>query len=232
MLKKSLQNLFKLPSFGSQNILNHSRKMTNIHTVLKTNYKQETESQHSSIYLGMGCFWGVERLFWNLDPKIIHTTSVGYSGGDDSKIKEVTYEYVCTGKSGHVEVVKVDYKKDENWENPTNLAKIIKAFWENHDPTQGDRQGNDRGTQYRSVIFCTEENQLEFAKKSRELMQIEIDQNPRYFAGSKITTEISMFKNYYYGEEYHQQYLDKNPWGYCNLKGNGVTCPMPNRPKN
>lgn len=159
---------------------------------------------------GMGCFWGAERLFWKI-PGVV-STSVGYAGGHTPN---PTYEEVCSGLTGHAEVVRVIF-------DPAKVAygDLLRAFWERHDPTQGMRQGNDIGTQYRSVIYCTSEAQLEEAKSSRDRYQSSL-------AGGgygAITTEIVSAPEFFYAEDYHQQYLAKNPDGYCGLGGTGVSC--------
>ncbi|MFM7433885.1 MAG: peptide-methionine (S)-S-oxide reductase MsrA [Gammaproteobacteria bacterium] len=159
---------------------------------------------------GMGCFWGAERLFWKL-PGVM-STAVGYAGGYTN---HPTYEEVCSGRTGHAEVVRVIF-------DPAKLsyAALLQAFWERHDPTQGMRQGNDIGTQYRSVIYCSSEGQLAEALASRD----------RYQAGLQaggfgaITTDIRLAPEFFYAEDYHQQYLAKNPDGYCGLGGTGVRC--------
>jgi peptide-methionine (S)-S-oxide reductase len=163
---------------------------------------------------GMGCFWGAERLFWRV-PGVI-STSVGYAGGSTPN---PTYEEVCSGHTGHAEVVQVVY-------DPTRVsyADLLKIFWENHDPTQGMRQGNDVGTQYRSTIYTTTDEQLAQAQASREAFAPVVSA-----AGhGEITTEIGKLGDYYYAEDYHQQYLSdsKNPNGYCTHGPNGMTCPV------
>jgi peptide-methionine (S)-S-oxide reductase len=161
---------------------------------------------------GMGCFWGVERKFWQLDG--VFTTAAGYAAGFTPN---PTYEEVCSGQTGHNEVVLVVY-------DPSRIgyAQLLKVFWEGHDPTQGMRQGNDRGTQYRSGIYVFDEEQRALAEASREAFQQALDR-ARFGA---ITTEILPAPEFYYAEEYHQQYLAKNPGGYCGLGGTGVSCPM------
>ena len=194
-----------------------------VHTVLKTNYHPEHkhDSGKSEILVGMGCFWGAERLFWNKMPREdIYSTSVGYSGGPDNE--NTNYKSVCSGRTGHTEVVRIVYEN-------TALNNLLKLFWENHDPTQGNRQGNDIGTQYRSAIYCSSEDQLKAAIDSRDLFQKEMGARG---IDNKITTEIGMIKNYYLAETYHQQYLDKNPMGYCGLRGSGVACPLPLKKNN
>ncbi|GAB2799534.1 peptide-methionine (S)-S-oxide reductase MsrA [Halomonas shantousis] len=165
-----------------------------------------------TIVLGLGCFWGAERLFWQLPG--VHVTAVGYAGGITPN---PTYEETCTGKTGHAEVVKVVF-------DPTviGLPELLRVFWEAHDPTQGMRQGNDIGSQYRSAIYTTRDEQLPLVEKSRDEYQQAL-QASRLGA---VTTEIAPLDSFYYAEEYHQQYLAKNPGGYCGLKGTGVSCPI------
>jgi peptide-methionine (S)-S-oxide reductase len=160
---------------------------------------------------GLGCFWGAERQFWQLPG--VYTTAVGYSGGHTPN---PTYQEVCTGKTGHNEVVLVVY--DPSLISYEELARV---FWESHDPTQGMRQGNDRGTQYRSGIYTFDDEQFKQAEISRALYQDKLGK-----AGyGAITTEIKSAGPFYYAEDYHQQYLAKNPGGYCGLGGTGVACP-------
>ena len=160
---------------------------------------------------GMGCFWGAERKFWEVPG--VYSTAVGYAGG---VTPNPNYREVCGGLTGHTEVVLVVF-------NPTvvSYGEILKAFWENHDPTQGMRQGNDVGTQYRSAIYTTTPEQLRAATASREAYQ------SRLTAASfgPITTEVASAPPFYYAEDYHQQYLAKNPGGYCGIGGTGVSCP-------
>jgi peptide-methionine (S)-S-oxide reductase len=160
----------------------------------------------------MGCFWGAERRFWEQEGVV--TTAAGYAGGFTPN---PTYEEVCSGLTGHTEVVLVVF-------DPARVSyeKILGVFWEAHDPTQGMRQGNDRGTQYRSAIYTADESQAESAQRSRQDYQERLQQ-----AGfGEITTEIAPAGEFYYAEDYHQQYLAKNPGGYCGLGGTGVTCPI------
>jgi peptide-methionine (S)-S-oxide reductase len=160
---------------------------------------------------GMGCFWGAERKFWSLDG--VYTTAVGYAGG---YTKNPTYREVCSGSTGHAEVVLVVYDPKR-----VSYADLLRTFWESHDPTQGMRQGNDVGTQYRSAIYATTKAQREAAEASREQYQAALGK-----AGhGRITTEIADEPAFYYAEDYHQQYLGKNPGGYCGLGGTGVSCP-------
>ena len=166
--------------------------------------------QMEKVILGMGCFWGAERKFWGIEG--VYTTAVGYAAGHT---ENPTYQEVCSGMTGHNEVVLVVYDP-----NLVSLQSILSVFWESHNPTQGMQQGNDRGTQYRSGIYYTTEEQLEQAKVSLENYQHRLKQ-----AGcSIITTELEAAKEFYYAEEYHQQYLEKNPSGYCGLGGTGVSC--------
>jgi len=157
---------------------------------------------------GLGCFWGAERLFWQLPG--VYSTAVGYAGGIT---KNPTYEDVCSGMTGHTEAVLVYFDPSE-----TSYQALLAAFWESHDPTQGMRQGNDRGTQYRSAIYACSDEQAEQAKASMERFQKELDGK----GFPAITTEIEPLSNFYYAEDYHQQYLAKNPAGYCGLAGTGA----------
>jgi len=161
---------------------------------------------------GMGCFWGAERAFWRTPG--VFSTSVGYAGGHTPN---PTYEEVCSGRTGHAEVVRVVF-------DPRQLVYggLLRVFWEGHDPTQGMRQGNDVGTQYRSVLFSFGEAQARAAEASRAAYQRALDAAGR----GPITTEIREAPAYYYAEDYHQQYLGKNPSGYCGLGGTGVSCPF------
>jgi peptide-methionine (S)-S-oxide reductase len=161
---------------------------------------------------GMGCFWGVERVFWNLPG--VWVTSSGYAGG---YTPNPTYEEVCTGRTGHAEVVQVVFNPAE-----ISYADLLKAFWENHDPTQGMRQGNDLGTTYRSAIYYLNDAQKAEAEASRDAYQAALTQAGR----GTITTEIAAAGPYYFAEAYHQGYLAKNPAGYCGIGGTGVVCPI------
>jgi peptide-methionine (S)-S-oxide reductase len=166
---------------------------------------------YTTAMFGMGCFWGAERKFWELGDGI-HITAVGYAAGHTPN---PTYEEVCSGRTGHNEVVFVVYDPKK-----ISYEKLLKTFWENHDPTQGMRQGNDVGTQYRSAIYVTSAEQRAAAETSRE--RYEADLNAHGFR--PITTEIKDAPPFYYAEDYHQQYLAKNPNGYCGLGGTGVKC--------
>ena len=162
-------------------------------------------------YFGMGCFWGAERQFWELPG--VYSTAVGYQGGFTPN---PTYREVCTGRTGHTESVQIVFDPDE-----IRYASLLAAFWEGHDPTQGMRQGGDRGTQYRSAIYAFDNWQRQRAEASRERYQKELTE-----AGyGAVTTEMAGALPFYYAEEYHQQYLAKNPGGYCGLGGTGVACP-------
>ena len=161
---------------------------------------------------GMGCFWGVERVFWQLPG--VWVTAVGYSGG---LTPNPTYEETCTGRTGHAEVVKVVFDPEV-----ISYADLLKAFWENHDPTQGMRQGNDIGTTYRSAIYYGDESQKAEAERSREAYQAAL----KAAGEGEITTEIAALGPFYYAEDYHQGYLAKNPAGYCGIGGTGVVCPI------
>ncbi|MEC8673202.1 MAG: peptide-methionine (S)-S-oxide reductase MsrA [Pseudomonadota bacterium] len=180
------------------------------HCVLGTPTMGPFPDHLEAVYLGLGCFWGAERLFWTIEG--VHTTAVGYAGG---VTPNPTYEEVCSGRTGHTEIVMVVFDP-----KVVSLDRILKTFWEEHDPTQGHRQGNDIGTQYRSAIYCTSDAQLDAATAMAD----------RYGAALKaagrgsITTEIAAAGPFYYAEDYHQQYLYKVPNGYCGLKGTGVAC--------
>ncbi|PTL85318.1 peptide-methionine (S)-S-oxide reductase MsrA [Vitiosangium sp. GDMCC 1.1324] len=161
---------------------------------------------------GLGCFWGAERKFWQTPG--VYSTSVGYAGG---LTPNPTYEEVCSGRTGHTEVVSVVYDPKQ-----VSYETLLKVFWENHDPTQGMRQGNDVGTQYRSAIYWTNDAQRKAAEASRDAYQQVLTK-----AGyGPITTELRQAPEYYYAEDYHQQYLAKNPNGYCGIGGTGVSCPV------
>ena len=161
---------------------------------------------------GMGCFWGAEKLFWNIPG--VYSTAVGYAGGET---KNPTYEEVCSGFTNHAEVVLVVFDPQK-----VSYETLLKAFWEGHDPTQGMRQGNDSGSQYRSAIYAHGEEQLKQALSSREIFERELKK--RKFP--PVTTEIRAAPEFYYAEGYHQQYLGRNPNGYCGLGGTGVSCPV------
>jgi peptide-methionine (S)-S-oxide reductase len=168
---------------------------------------------------GLGCFWGAEKLFWNLPG--VFTTMVGYAGG---ATPNPMYKEVCSGKTGHTEVVRVVFDP-----NKISYDDLLRAFWENHDPTQGMRQGNDVGTQYRSAIYTYDDEQKRAADESRERYEKALGEAHRGQMQQRITTEIAKAPEFYYAEDYHQQYLAKNPEGYCGLGGTGVVCPAPAR---
>lgn len=161
---------------------------------------------------GMGCFWGAERKFWNL--KGVYSTQVGFAGG---YTVNPTYKEVCSGKTGHAEVVRVVFQPER-----ISFDELLKVFWENHDPTQGMRQGNDHGTQYRSAVYPTSVQQEEAALRTKEAYQKVLSEQ----GYGQITTDIRPGQTFYYAEDYHQQYLSKIPDGYCGLGGTGVACPM------
>jgi peptide-methionine (S)-S-oxide reductase len=167
----------------------------------------DTPTNFNEIIFGAGCFWGVEKKFWSLEG--VWLTSVGYAGGNSTN---PTYEQVCYEETNHVEVVKVVYDP-----SVIKIDTLLKTFWECHDPTQGMRQGNDRGTQYRSVIYCSSEEDLDLSLSTMEKYQEVLSKN-NY---QQITTEILLAPKFYLAEEYHQQYLAKNPNGYCGLGGTG-----------
>jgi peptide-methionine (S)-S-oxide reductase len=182
------------------------------HFVLGTPLEPPFPEGVETAIFGMGCFWGPEREFWQVPG--IYTTAVGYAGGFTPN---PTYEEVCSGRTGHNEVVFVAYRPAE-----ISYEELLRLFWEGHDPTQGMRQGNDMGTQYRSAIYATSDAQRKAAEASRELFQERLSD-----AGDgEITTEIVDAPEFFYAEDYHQQYLAKNPGGYCGMGGTGVSCPV------
>jgi len=187
-------------------------KVSNKHDVTGNRTVPPFPEGSQMVVFGMGCFWGAERKFWRQDG--VYSTQVGYSGGFTP---HPNYHEVCTGRTGHVEVLRVVYQPDE-----ISFNKLLQVFWENHDPTQGMRQGNDCGTAYRSAIYTYSQEHLDQALKSKDEYQKVLLE-----AGfGQITTEIAMVKEFYYAEDYHQQYLSKNPRGYCGLGGTGVSCPI------
>src|SRR6266480_655312 len=182
------------------------------HEVLGTPLQPPFPEGLAQLVVGMGCFWGAERIFWEADG--VYTTAVGYAGGFTAN---PTYEEVCSGRTGHTDAVLVAFDSAA-----TNYEQILKLFWEGHDPTQGMRQGNDVGTQYRSAIFWRDESQRVAAEESRTTYQAVLSA-----AGhGEITTEIAQAGPFYYAEAYHQQYLAKNPGGYCPDHGTGIACPI------
>ena len=165
-----------------------------------------------TVVFGLGCFWGAERVFWMTEG--VYATAAGYAGGHTPN---PTYEEVCSGRTGHTEAVLVAYDPAR-----VSLTTLLKTFWEGHDPTQGMRQGNDVGTQYRSAIYYADEAELPVIEESRAAFQAAL----RESGHGEITTEIAPLRAFYYAEDYHQQYLYKNPGGYCGIGGTGVSCPI------
>ena len=184
--------------------------LTGVHAVNGNKITPPFPEEMSSAVVGMGCFWGAERIFWELEG--VWTTAVGYSGG---YTPNPTYEEVCSGLTGHAEVVLVVYQKEL-----VDIRELLRVFWENHDPTQGMRQGNDIGTQYRSGIWLSDQEDLAKAKEDLKLYEKSLIN-----AGfDEIKTTVETQKDFYFAEEYHQQYLYKNPNGYCGIAGTGVLC--------
>lgn len=182
------------------------------HLVLGTPLEPPFPAGFEQAVFGLGCFWGAERKFWQIEG--VHTTAVGYAGGITVN---PTYEEVCSGRTGHTEAVLVVFDPSR-----TSYEALLRVFWESHDPTQGMRQGNDVGTQYRSAIYATSAEQLQQAEASHQVFQ-------RALAAAglgAVTTEIAEAGPFYYAEDYHQQYLARNPNGYCGLGGTGVSCPV------
>jgi peptide-methionine (S)-S-oxide reductase len=182
------------------------------HFVNGKTLKQPFPDHMQQAVFGLGCFWGAERLFWETDG--VYTTAVGYAGGTTP---DPTYQAVCSGNTGHAEVVLVVFDPEI-----VSFEDLLKLFWESHDPTQGMRQGNDIGTQYRSTICTLDDRQQTAARLSRDTYQAELSAAKL----GAITTEIVPLDTFYYAEDYHQQYLAKNPGGYCGIGGTGVTCPV------
>jgi peptide-methionine (S)-S-oxide reductase len=182
------------------------------HAVLGTPMKGPFPDGFEQIVVGMGCFWGAERVFWEAPG--VYTTAVGYAGG---YTPNPSYEEVCSGSTGQTEAVLVVFDPAK-----TSYEEMLKLFWENHNPTQGMRQGNDMGTQYRSAIYWDNDEHRQLAEASRDAYNEQLKAN----GFPEITTEIAKAGPFYYAEDYHQQYLHKNPWGYCGLGGTGVSCPI------
>jgi peptide-methionine (S)-S-oxide reductase len=182
------------------------------HAVLGNPLKSPFPEGLEHAVLGLGCFWGAERVFWKAPG--VYTTAVGYAGGSTPN---PSYEEVCSGRTGHTEAVLVVFDPDK-----ISYEEILRLFWEGHDPTQGMRQGNDVGTQYRSAIYYFDDEQRRVAQASRDAFAERL----RAEGYGAITTEIAAAGPFYYAEDYHQQYLEKNPWGYCGLGGTGVSCPV------
>jgi peptide-methionine (S)-S-oxide reductase len=187
-------------------------QIADTHFVLGTPLKPPFPDGFESIVVGMGCFWGAERVFWQADG--VYTTAVGYAGG---YTPNPTYEEVCSGRTGHTEVVLVVF-------DPAKITReqVLALFWENHDPTQGMRQGNDVGTQYRSAIYVDSPDQRAAAEATRD----SFSERLKAAGYGEVTTEIADAGPFFYAEDYHQQYLAKNPNGYCGLGGTGVSCPV------
>lgn len=185
--------------------------ITELHYINQTDLTAEKPVGSKEVLFGLGCFWGAERVFWQLDGVI--STSVGYSGG---YTPNPTYKEVCSGDTGHAEVVRVIFDPSQ-----LSLQDLLVIFWEKHDPTQGMRQGNDIGTQYRSVIYTEDAHDLAIAEQSKETYQQAIGES----LSKNITTELAVMEDYYLAETYHQQYLAKNPKGYCGIGGTGVCFP-------
>lgn len=187
-------------------------KISGVSVINNEPFIRNPSTNEAEVIIGMGCFWGAERKLWNTTGVIV--TSVGYAGG---YTLNPTYEETCSGQTGHSEVVQVVFDT-----SIISLEAVLKVFWENHDPTQGMKQGNDVGSQYRSVIYTKSDKDLVIAETSKAAFQKEL-----IAAGhGMITTEIEPLDVYYFAEEYHQQYLYKNPNGYCGLNGTGVSCPI------
>jgi peptide-methionine (S)-S-oxide reductase len=182
------------------------------HFVLGTPLKPPFGDGLQTAVVGMGCFWGAERVFWRAEG--VYTTAVGYAGG---YTPNPTYEEACSGKTGHTEAVLVVFDPEK-----ISYEEILKLFWENHDPTQGMRQGNDVGTQYRSAIYATSPEQLETIEATKAAFGSRL----REAGYGEISTEVAELREFYYAEDYHQQYLAKVPNGYCGLGGTGVSCPV------
>jgi peptide-methionine (S)-S-oxide reductase len=185
------------------------------HTVLGSSIQPPYPAGSEQLIIGMGCFWGAERKFWTL-PGVI-TTAVGYSAGFTPN---PTYKEVCSGKTGHNEVVLIVFDP-----SALSLKKLLKTFWESHNPTQGMQQGNDSGTQYRSGLYCFNEQQQSVCETTRATFDATL-KNELGDNIAAITTEIQAATEFYFAEEYHQQYLDKNPGGYCGLGGTGISYPL------
>ena len=189
---------------------NSAMQVSSQHYVNGNSIKPPFPNNIDTIMFGLGCFWGAERKFWQVPG--VYSTAVGYAGG---YTPNATYEEVCTGLTGHNEVVLVMFDSEK-----TSLNELLKVFWESHNPTQGMRQGNDKGTQYRSGIYTFNDEQLKIAEQSKR----EFAQKLKQAGYGQITTEIMPAPDFYYAEDYHQQYLAKNPNGYCGLGGLGISC--------
>ena len=183
------------------------------HAVFSSPLKQVRAPNHKTIVFGMGCFWGAEKIFWQIEG--VSNTAVGYAGGFTPNPR---YEEVCSGRTGHTEVVQIDY-------DPAivSTGQLLKFFWEGHDPTQGNRQGYDLGSQYRSAVYWTSAEQESLILSTQQAYTQALDSADHH---AKITTEIAELDKFYFAEDYHQQYLAKNPNGYCGIGGTGVACPV------
>lgn len=186
--------------------------VTDRHAVLDASLQAPFPEGSEQIVVAMGCFWGAERKFWQT-PGVV-STAVGYAGGFTVN---PTYQETCTGQTGHTEAVLVVFDPEQ-----ISTEQILKVFWEGHDPTQGNRQGNDVGTQYRSAIYTNSDEQLALVQATRAVFQSALTAAHK----GEITTEIAPLDTFYYAEDYHQQYLHKNPGGYCGLGNTGVSCPI------
>ena len=184
-------------------------EVNEFHYVNKKNINEYPDN-YSEIFLGLGCFWGAERLFWKLP--FVYVTSVGYGGGFT---RNPTYQDLCSGQTGHAELVKIVFENTKN-----NLENILKVFFENHDPTQGMRQGNDIGTQSRSCVFTNKKSHFDLSLNMLNKYQNILNKNN---INKSITTEVKMNETFFYAEDYHQQYLEKNPQGYCGIQGLGIS---------
>ena len=184
-----------------------------VHAVLGTPLQPPFPEGVQTAVFALGCFWGAERIFWQTPG--VYTTAVGYAGGHTPN---PTYEEACSGRTGHAEAVLVAFDPGQ-----ISYAALLKTFFEAHDPTQGMRQGNDHGTQYRSAIYYADEEQRQDAESARDMYNEALERAGR----GPITTEVALAGPFYYAEEYHQQYLHKVPSGYCGIAGTGVACPMP-----
>ena len=214
MLRSRMAARLKVPS-AEQPLPGRDQEIPGIperHAVLDAPLKPPFGEGIRTAVFGLGCFWGAERLFWQL-PGVV-STAVGYAGGSTPN---PTYEEVCSGQTGHTEAVLVAYDPSK-----VSYEELLRVFWEGHDPTQGMRQGNDVGTQYRSAIYWDGEDQREAAERSAQMYEEQL----RAAGYEPVTTEIAPAGPFYYAEDYHQQYLHKVPNGYCGLGGTGVSCPV------
>ena len=214
----SFLRLFKPPTMVTADEALQGRSerpyhVSSLHAVLGTPLEGPFPDGTEVAYFGMGCFWGAERMFWQT-PGVV-STAVGYQGGFTP---HPTYEETCTGRTGHTEAVQVVFDPSK-----VTYEELLKVFWEGHDPTQGNRQGNDVGTQYRSAVYATSDAQLAAAKASAERYERALGDAGR---PAEITTEIAPAGEFFYAEDHHQQYLHKVPNGYCGLGGTGVSCPI------